>query len=128
MGTRPLEKKSDATTTAPAGKGDGAELVGAWTDSVGNFTGTWTVRMGKDGFSVSGVYSDKNMQPVGSFTGANVQFADGVLSFDQQFEKKPAGFLDGAHIALKSTGDKVVQMKWRAGKASGNRLLAAAAN
>jgi hypothetical protein len=123
-GTRPLVKRNGAAATTP-GKGDGSELVGAWTDDVGSLIGTWTVSMTKDGLAVSGVYLDKKMQPVGSFTGVNVQYADGALSFDQQFDKKPTGFADGAHITLKYAGNKMVQMQWQAGKASGSRELSA---
>jgi hypothetical protein len=125
-GTRPLVKKSGAAATPPAGKGDGSELVGEWTDSAGSYTGTWTVLMRKDGFTVSGVYFDKKMQLVGSFTGTNVQYADGALSFDQQFDKRPPGFEIGAHITLKAAGEKALQMQWQAGKATGSRQLTAA--
>ena len=74
--------------TAHAAEGD--ELVGTWegTSGAGGFKEIWIVKQDKGQWSVVGMFR-KDDREVGRFQGNNYKFANGVLTFRQQYLKKP---------------------------------------
>jgi hypothetical protein len=82
---------------------DGSELVATWQSTSDGLLQLWTIKQNKGEYSVEGVYM-KSDKEVGSFQGKNCKFADGKLSFIQEFKVKP--------VASWDSGSEVTVMNW----------------
>src|SRR5262245_14561296 len=102
---------------------DGDEFIGSWQGSVDGYQEVWTIKKDGDKWSVKIVYS-KSGKEMGLSSGADVKFADGMLSFTQKLDKRPPGvvWIDDAGITIKKSGDKLTYT-WTAGGSSGSRNL-----
>jgi uncharacterized protein (TIGR03067 family) len=99
-------------------------LEGTWqgTSGAGGFKEIWTIKAGKDTWSVSGIFK-KDDKEVGAFTGKNVKFSNGTLTFTQQYSKKPdPGWADGTLITAKVADNKLA-VTWQNGKQKGTNTL-----
>jgi uncharacterized protein (TIGR03067 family) len=101
----------------------GDELVGTWEVASGNLKEIWTISRDKDAWAVVGAFK-LGEREVGSFRGANVKLSDGVLSFRQDYIRKPAAnWRSGNQMTAQATGD-TLNVTWRAGKQTGKTVLA----
>lgn len=68
---------------------------------------SWTIKKTKDKWSVSGTFYQPGKGDVGYFKGKDVRFADGTLTFTQDFFKLPNGFKSGATVTASAEGDRL---------------------
>lgn len=96
------------------------ELIGRWQGASGSggFQESWTISRDKGQWGVVGTYT-KDGKEAGSFRGKDVRFANGQLSFRQQYVKKPdPSWGDGNLMAATAKGNSL-NVTWRAGRQSG---------
>src|SRR5437660_7751879 len=69
---------------------DGSDMVGTYrgSSSAGGYTETWQIKMDKGNLVVVGTFRRGNAV-VGAFQGKNAKYADGKLTFQQVYVKKP---------------------------------------
>jgi hypothetical protein len=117
----PLLCAAAALAATPArAADDGSELTGDWTSVTPGegFTELWTIKKEKGEWSVRCSYV-KDGKEVGSFQGKDCKYADGALTFTQDFVKKPVDSWDnGSQVAMRAAGDKL-KFTWRNGLARG---------
>jgi hypothetical protein len=86
------------------------KIVGVWERVIekDNLEETWVIKKTKDKWSVSGSFwkRDKNGE-VGNFKGKDVKYADGTLTFTQDYFKLPAGRKNGVKITASAEGDRL---------------------
>jgi predicted heme/steroid binding protein len=88
----------------------------------GGFIETWQIKMDKGAFAVIGTFHKGN-QAVGAFQGKNVKYADGALTFEQSYVKKPdPTWSDGTEITATVSGDKL-SFTWKNSGQSGKNSL-----
>ena len=93
--------------TAAVRAADAPDLIGTWKADHDGYTEIWTIAQDKGDWSVSGVFSKKGKE-VGAFKGADVQYADGKLSFTQKWSKKPdPTWGDNTKMVATANGDKL---------------------
>jgi hypothetical protein len=110
------------TTLTRAAAGD--LIAGTWrgASGAGGFTEIWTIKMESDEWSVSGVFQ-KDGKDVGAFHGKDCKYANGTLTFVQEYDQKPdPTWASGTRIAAKATKDKLT-FTWRNNKQSGTVTL-----
>jgi hypothetical protein len=86
------------------------KLIGVWerVTEKDNLEETWVIKKTKDKWSVSGSFwkRDQNGE-VGNFKGKDVQYADGTLTFTQEYFKVPKGRENGTRITASVEGDRL---------------------
>jgi hypothetical protein len=108
----------------PARAAEGGELVGTWegTSGAGGFQEIWTIKTNKGEWSVNGVFK-KGGKEAGAFHGKDYKYANGTLTFVQEYDKKPVdSWSDGNEMAVKASGD-LLAVTWRNGGQSGTTSL-----
>jgi hypothetical protein len=102
----------------PQARPDDPEIVGTWQSqpNPGDFLEVWTIRADAGAWSVRGVFTRDGVE-AGSFEGKECKYANGTLTFRQEYVRKPdATWSENNRISAKvSQGQLDVQ--WR------NRLL-----
>ena len=68
---------------------------------------TWIIKKTKDKWSVSGKFYAPGKGEVGNFKSKDVKFADGTLTFTQDFFKLPKGFTNGAAVTCSAEEDRL---------------------
>lgn len=107
---------------------DGSALFGAWLgqSGAGGLQETWTIARENGQWSVAGTFT-KDGQEVGSFRSQDAKFAQGALSFRQEYVKKPqASWTDGNRITAAAKGD-TLDITWHSGRQTGRVTLHRAA-
>src|ERR1700733_12565442 len=66
---------------------------------------TWIIKKTKDKWSVSGKFYMPGKGEVGNFKSKDVKFADGTLTFTQDFFKLPEGFVSGMTVTCSADED-----------------------
>ncbi len=104
---------------------DGGKLVGTWEGNAGGggFKEIWTITKNDKGeFAVSGVFK-KGDSEAGSFTAKDCKFADGKLTFTQQYTKKPdPKWQDGSQMTASASGDTLT-FEWKNSSGKGTVKL-----
>src|SRR5262245_15977002 len=72
-----------------AARADESDLAGTWKVDGERFQEVWTFSHASRTWQVTGVYR-KDGKEVGACHGANAEYADGALTFQRVFDKKPA--------------------------------------
>jgi hypothetical protein len=121
-----LDRVADVAQTAPTPAGSsepktdldpaGQKLVGTLAALVDRtFLTVLTVSYEQGAWSVSGLFKE-NGKDIGGFEGADVQYAKGVLTFKQQFFRKPRpDWKDDEKFTLRVAGNGIVGLPDRAG-------------
>jgi hypothetical protein len=80
---------------------------------------TWIIKKTKDKWSVSGKFYAPGKGEVGNFKSKDVKFADGTLTFTQDFFKLPKGFVSGTTVTCSAEEDRLdVNFKPKKGEES----------
>ena len=114
-------------TTAPVSlraADDGSDMVGTYrgTSSAGGYTETWQIKMDKGNLAVVGTFR-KGTVVIGAFQGKNVKYADGKMTFQQVYIKKPdPSWSDGTEITATLSDDKL-EFTWANGGQTGSNSL-----
>ncbi|HTU22836.1 MAG TPA: hypothetical protein VMG10_32650 [Gemmataceae bacterium] len=96
--------------------GDDEKIIGTWErlhekvkekDKDREMEETWIIKKTKDTWSVSGKFYMAGKGEVGNFRGKNVKFADGSLTFTQDFFKLPKGFASGMTVTCSAADDRL---------------------
>jgi hypothetical protein len=96
-------------STSIAGNDD-EKIIGVWeraTEKDG-LEETWVIKKTKTKWSVSGTFWKRGRNgEVGNFKGRDVKYADGTLSFTQDFFKLPKGRKNRTNITASAEGDRL---------------------
>ena len=88
-------------------------------DKYGEIEETWVIKKTKGAWSVSGKFYMPGKGEVGNFKGKDVKFANGSLTFTQEFFKLPKGFVSGATVSCSAEDDRLdVAFKPKKGEAT----------
>ena len=68
---------------------------------------TWIIKKTKDKWSISGKFYTPGKGEVGNFKSKDVKFADGTLTFTQDFFKLPKGFTNGATVTCSADEERL---------------------
>jgi hypothetical protein len=90
--------------------GDDEKIIDIWEREIGKdkdlLEETWVIKKTKDKWSVSGTIFN-NGKEVGNFKGKDVKYADGTLSFTQDYLKAPKGRQNGMQITASAEDDRI---------------------
>ena len=99
-----------STWHAGASAGDDEKIIGVWERVTGKdkdeLEETWVIKKTQGKWTVSGTIFNLGVE-VGNFKGKDVKFADGTLSFTQDYFKMPKGRQDGTAITASAEGDRI---------------------
>jgi hypothetical protein len=86
---------------------DEEKIIGVWERATekDDLEETWVIKKTKAKWSVSGTFFERGRE-VGNFKGKDVKYADGTLTFTQDF-KLPKGRQDGTRITASVEGDRL---------------------
>lgn len=101
---------------------DGKELVATWHNTSDGIVQYWTIKESKGAWTVDGIYKRGN-QEIGSFQGKDPRFADGKLTFIQEFKVKPVASWDSGSTIVVAVQDGKLQFAWKNGLAMGKGVL-----
>lgn len=94
--------------------GDDEKIIGTWErlhekdkEKDKEIEETWIIKKTKGTWSVSGKFYTPGKGEVGNFRGKNVKFADGSLTFTQDFFKLPKGFVSGTTVTCSADDDRL---------------------
>lgn len=84
------------------------EIVGVWEREEYGLEETWVIKKSKDKWSVSGSFwQATKIGEVGNFKGKDVKYADGTLSFAQDYFKLPKGRKNGTKTTASAEGNRL---------------------
>jgi len=109
----------------PAGTADPAAFIGSFSGDNDGFKEVWTITKDDAGqWAVKGGYL-KGDDEAGGFTGRNVVFNDGKLTFALEFTKQPAGttWVNGAMFTVVPGPNNSITVTWQVAGSSGTRTL-----
>jgi hypothetical protein len=89
---------------------DDERIIGVWERVTENdgLEETWVIKKTKDKWSVAGTFWKRARNgEVGNFKGKDVKYADGALSFTQDYFKLPKGRKNGTRISASAEGDRL---------------------
>jgi hypothetical protein len=118
-GSRTLKKaEAPAASTSP--------LAGTWKGEVDGLKEVWTIKEEKGNYTIFIVYS-KDDKVGGGAIGVDPRFAKDVLTFTQQWLKRPDGpsSAGGATVTVPAPKDGKITYTWRLGKKSSEHSLEA---
>jgi hypothetical protein len=108
---------------APARAADGDEFAGAWQGELNGQRLVWNIAHPGGKWFINGEYYE-GKKAVAAFKGADVKYADGKLTFAQQWIYKPAvGWPDNLATRVEVNGEKL-SFSWSQGDVSASGELA----